>query len=561
MTRGSVPSPASFHPSGKPEMHRNLAALALLTLAACAPSGPSTGPAPRDTVRIGPDAGAGRIERLVYQPVSPALPPIPAADGPLAIRVIHPTQGQIRPSVDSTFIYGSVGTGQAALEINGTAVPVAPNGAFIAYLPMPADGTWRLRAQAGGQEVSETRSYRPLGQGVAAGIESTDAVYATARLGTVTGGADTLASGSDAIYARPTPGGPYRWFFPRGARLAVAERKRSQYRVRLDDATEAWIDASALSLTEAASAPPAPGPVNSSISSTADGLDLRLRAGGRPFLVETSDTEAVVTVYGATGGTMTPATPFGGWFRSASQRQAGGASQFALSLAGGAWGYKAWYEANGDLIVRIRKPPAIDPQNPLRGRRIVIDPGHPPAGATGPTGMYEGDANLAIALPLAEKLRAAGAEVILTRTGREGLVSSTNSGEELRARVQLAVSRNAEMLISVHNNAFGEGANPFRAMGTSVYYFHPFAAGLARELDREIVGVTRIRDLGALQQNLALARPTWLPSTLTESLFMPIPEQEAALRDPAFVERLADAHLRGMEAWLRGRAAAQAGGR
>lgn len=546
-------------------MHRNLAALALLTLAAaCGPSAPSTGPSPRpgpaDTVRIG--AGTGVIQRLVYQPVSPALPPIPAANGALAIRVIHPTQGQARPSVDSTFVYGSLGTGQAALEINGTPVPVAPNGAFIAYLPMPADGAWRLRAQAGGREVTETRSYAPRSTGGGGGgnAPSANAVYATARLGTVTGGADTLASGSDAIYARPTPTGSYRWFFPRGARLAVAERRGQQYRVRLDGGTEAWIDASALSLTEAASPPPAPGPVNGAVSQHADGLDLRLRASGRPFLVETSDAGAVVTVYGATGGTMTPAAPFGGWFRSAEQTAGEGSTRFALSLAGGAWGYKAWYEANGDLVVRVRKPPAIDPQNPLRGRRIVIDPGHPPAGATGPTGMYEGDANLAIALPLAEKLRAAGAEVILTRTGREGLVSSTNSTEELRARVALAVSRNAEMLISVHNNAFGEGANPFRAMGTSVYYFHPFAAGLARELNREIVGVTRIRDLGALQQNLALARPTWLPSTLTESLFMPIPEQEAALRDPAFVERLADAHVRGIEAWLRGRAAAQAGG-
>jgi N-acetylmuramoyl-L-alanine amidase len=549
-------------------MDRNLAALALLTLAACGPTGPSTGPGPRpgptDTVRIGPDAGTGRIERLVYQPVSPALPAIPAANGLLAINVIHPTQGQARPGADSTFVYGSVGTGQGALEINGTPVPVAPNGAFIAYLPMPQDGTWRLRAQAGGQETTATRSYATPstgGGGGGGGAPSANAVYATARLGTVTGGADTLASGSDAIYARPTPTGTYRWFFPRGARLAVAERRGEQYRVRLDAGTEAWIDASALSLTDTTAPPPAPGPVNSSVSQTADGLDVRIRAGGRPFLVETSDSGAVVTVYGATGGTMASAAPFGGWYRMMGQRQVGSASEFALSLAGGAWGYKAWYEGNGDLVVRVRRPPAIDPANPLRGRRIVIDPGHPPAGATGPTGLYEGDANLAIALPLVEKLRAAGAEVILTRTGREGMVSSTNSSQELRARVQLAVSRNAEMLISVHNNAFGEGANPFRAHGTSVYWFHPFAQSLAQALDREIVGLTRIPDIGARRDNLALARPTWLPAVLTESLFMPIPEQEAALRDPAFLDRLAEAHVRGITAWLRERAAAQAGGR
>lgn len=546
-------------------MDRTFASLALLSisLAACTPPAPATGPAPapapRDTLRIDPEPATGDIERLVYQPVSPALPPIPAADGALAIRVTHPTPNQPRPQVDSAFLYGSLGTGRAALEINGTAVPVAPNGAFIAYLPMPADGTWRLRAQHAGREVTHTVAYATpsTAPGTGGGAPSRNAVYATARAGVVTGGADTLASGSDAIYARPTPTGTYRWFFPRGARLAVAERRGSQYRVRLDASTEAWVDADNLTFADTTAPPPLAGPAAASLAPTSEGVDLRVRAAGKPFLVESSDSGAVVTVYGATGGEMAPAAP-DEWLRAASREAAGGSSRFVLRLAGGAWGYKAWYEGNGDLVVRLRRPPRIDPAQPLRGRRIVIDPGHPPAGATGPTGLYEGDANLGIALPLAEMLRARGAEVVLTRTGCEGLVSSTNSGEELRARVALAVRENADLMVSVHNNAFGEGANPFRAHGTSVYYFHPFAAGLARELDREIVATTRIPDIGARQQNLALARPTWLPAVLTESLFMPIPEQEAALRDPAFLDRLAEAHVRGIEAWLRARA--QAGG-
>ena len=540
-------------------MHRTVAPLALaaLALAACAPSAPSAGPAPRDTLRFpSPGTGGGRIERLVYRPVSPALPPIPAADGELAIRVVHPTPSVPRPRVDSTFIYGSLGTGQAALEINGTAVPVAPNGAFLAYLPLPPDGAWRLRAQRGGQEVAHTVSYAaPPAGGAAATTTAANEVYAAARLGTVTGGADTLASGSDAVFARPTPTGTYRWFFPRGARLAVAERRGEQYRVRLDGGTEAWVDARNLTLADASSAVPAaieaPIPV---LRPTEHGLDLSLAVGGRPFLVEPSDSGVVVTVYGtrAGGGAWDP-SPSQTWFHGMYLENRSAPARYRIDLAG-VWGYKAWYEPNGDLVVRVRRPPAIDPANPLRGRRIVIDPGHPPAGATGPTGLYEGDANLAISLPLAAKLRARGAEVILTRTGREGLVSSTNSAEELRARVQLAVSRDAEILVSVHNNAFGEGVNPFRGHGTSVYYFHPFAAALARELDREIVAATRIPDLGARVGNLALARPTWLPSALTESLFMLIPEQEAALRDPAFVDRLAEAHVRGIEAFLRARA-------
>lgn len=533
-------------------MDRNLAAFALLplSLAACGAPAPSTGPAPSDTLRIG---GTGRIERLAYQPASPALPAIPAADGPLAIRIVEPTGGT-RPRAERTIIYGSVGTGQAALEINGTAVPVAPNGAFIAYLPTPQDA-WRLRAQRGGEEVTQTLEYTrpaaaPSGTGTPA--PSQNAVYPAARAGTVTGGADTLATGSDAIYARPTPTGTYRWFFPRGARLAVLERRGSQYRVQLDPATEAWVDASALNVAETG-APPAPGSVTASVARAAGWTDVRTRAGGRPFLVEVSETGAAVTIYGATGVTVSGA--------GATGEARTGSSRIVVPTGGMPWGYKAWYEGNGDLVVRVRQAPAIDAANPLRGRRIVIDPGHPPAGATGPTGLYEGDANLAIALPLAEKLRARGAEVILTRTGREGLVSSTNASQELGARVRLAVERDADLMVSVHNNAFGESQDPFQAHGTSVYYFHPMSAALAQALDREIVGVTRIRDIGARVSNLALARPTWMPTALTESLFMPIPEQEAALRDPAFVERLADAHVAGIEAFLRARATAAGGSR
>jgi N-acetylmuramoyl-L-alanine amidase len=118
----------------------------------------------------------------------------------------------------------------------------------------------------------------------------------------------------------------------------------------------------------------------------------------------------------------------------------------------------------------------------------------------------------------------------------------------------MAVAMDADLLVSVHNNAFGEAAKPARDHGTSTYWFHPLSVDLARTLDRRIAEVTRIPDLGAKWGNLALVRPTWMPSVLTESLFMPIPEQEAALRDPGFLDRLAEAHVRGIEDFLRTRA-------
>jgi N-acetylmuramoyl-L-alanine amidase len=525
-------------------MHRTTATLLLTAgaLAACAPAPP-------------PSTGPGAPERLVYRPVSPALPPIPAVEGPLEIRVVHPAPGQARPAVDSTFVYGSLGTGTASLEINGTPVPVAPNGAFLAYLPMPEDATWRLWARDGAVERTAEVAYRRQPPGtIIPPTAPIGAVYTPARLGVVTGGADTLATGSDAIFARPSPTGAYRWFFPRGARLAVEERRGEQYRVRLGANTEAWIDAAALDLAEGGAPPAARAPGTVTVRGAPGGYDLRAPAGHRPFLVEPTDSTVVVTVYwtgGAEGSTDVRAD---GYLLGARSRPLGTATQYVVRTARPVWGYRAWYEADGTLVVRLRRPPALDAGDPLRGRRIVIDPGHPPAGATGPTGLYEGDANLAIALPLAQKLRARGAEVILTRTTREPLVSATSAALELRARVDLAVRSDAELLVSIHNNAFGEGANPWRTHGTSVYWFHPTAAPLARALQRELLRETGIRDIGAIEGNLALARPTWLPSVLTESLFMPIPEQEAALRDPVYLDRLAEAHLRGIEAFLRERA-------
>jgi N-acetylmuramoyl-L-alanine amidase len=48
-----------------------------------------------------------------------------------------------------------------------------------------------------------------------------------------------------------------------------------------------------------------------------------------------------------------------------------------------------------------------------------------------------------------------------------------------------------------------------------------------------------------------------MPAALTETMYMMLPQQEAALRDPEVQERIARAHLRALERFLRQRAAAR----
>jgi N-acetylmuramoyl-L-alanine amidase len=195
----------------------------------------------------------------------------------------------------------------------------------------------------------------------------------------------------------------------------------------------------------------------------------------------------------------------------------------------------------------VRRPPVVDRRHPLRGRRIAVDPGHPPAGARGPTRLYEGDVNLAIALELKAMLEEEGAEVVLTRRDAADSVP-------LYTRTMIAESANAEILVSIHNNAFPDGIKPFDRHGTMVFYFHPHSLDLTRALQAHLLRELGLRDLGIGRANLALARASWMPAALTEGAFMMIPEQEALLRTPRFRERYAHGVRMGIEEFLRRRA-------
>ncbi len=246
----------------------------------------------------------------------------------------------------------------------------------------------------------------------------------------------------------------------------------------------------------------------------------------------------------------------------------GPAYRLTVQLRRSLWGYRVAYEAGAAatyegptggqvgsappedgsavLLLELRLTPAIDRSHPLRGRRVAVDPGHPPAGATGPTGYRESEANLAIARRLAELLRGEGAEVLLVRddTLPVGLYERTE-----RAR-----NADAELFVSIHNNALPDGISPFGREGTSTYYYQPHARDLARHVQRGMVRQMGLRDLGVLWGDLAVARTSWMPSVLSEGAFMMIPRHEAGLRRADFQELYARGVAEGVREFLRQRA-------
>ena len=207
------------------------------------------------------------------------------------------------------------------------------------------------------------------------------------------------------------------------------------------------------------------------------------------------------------------------------------------------WGYHADWDGN-DLRLVIKKPPPFNaaPASALQGLTIVIDPGHSPdTGAIGPLGTQERDVNLAIAKRLAARLEALGARAILTRTA--------NVAVGLYDRTNLATRVGADILISVHNNALPDGANPFTHHGFSVYYYQPQSLGLARAIHEAYRRRTQLPDYGLYYDNLALARPTEEPAVLTESAFIMWPPEEMMLRDDSFQAKLAATLADGMQRW------------
>ena len=222
-----------------------------------------------------------------------------------------------------------------------------------------------------------------------------------------------------------------------------------------------------------------------------------------------------------------------------------------LELAAPLWGYRTRWDRN-DLLLDVRRPPRVVKSHPFRGRVIAIDPGHPPLGATGPTGLREADANLAVALRLRTMLQAAGARVLMTRTA--------DTAVDLWPRVTLADTGGAELLVSIHNNALPDGVNPFTNNGTSVFYNQPQSVPLAEAIQRTLVRRLLLPDLGIGRGDLAMVRPTWMPAVLCEGMFMILPDQETVLRSARGQRKYALGVFEGIGGFLRGRARNQSTG-
>jgi N-acetylmuramoyl-L-alanine amidase len=364
-------------------------------------------------------------------------------------------------------------------------------------------------------------------------------------------GADPIAMGDTdrMVFARPQPDDTYKWFLLPGTRLELTGRSGAFVRARLDRDLEAWIPAADARLLDPGTPMPRRVARNARVVPGDGWSDFIVPMNERPaYLVLQDDRRMTLTLYGTRSSA--DVTRFASndstvrmvtWDQETTDRV-----RFTLHLAQRPFGYLVfWDEARSAFVLRVRRPPVIrTSRSPLRGLTITVDPGHPPAGATGPTGFYEGDAVLAVGQRMRTLLQERGATVVMTRT--------TPDPVALADRPVIARRASSHALVSIHLNALPDGVNPFNAHGTETYFLHPQAEPLARAAQARMVARMGLRNNGIFSRTLALARPTWMPSILAEGAYIMIPEQEAALKTPQYQEAYARALVEALEEFFRG---------
>lgn len=163
----------------------------------------------------------------------------------------------------------------------------------------------------------------------------------------------------------------------------------------------------------------------------------------------------------------------------------------------------------------------------LKGVTIVLDPGHGgnDRGTTGVRGTAEKEINTLTADLLTSKLRAAGADVILTR--------ESDTYVDLRKRVAISHQYAADAFISIHYDAIDDSS----VSGFTTYYTNTYQQELAEYVHAGLAEKVTLRDRGARAGNYLVLRENRQPAILLELGYLSNAGEERAVTTDHYREQ------------------------
>jgi N-acetylmuramoyl-L-alanine amidase len=196
------------------------------------------------------------------------------------------------------------------------------------------------------------------------------------------------------------------------------------------------------------------------------------------------------------------------------------------------------FGSNATAVATPAASPSVQyvPTNP---RLIVIDPGH---GGSDP-GTVRGDTQeKGLALDMARHVRdilvARGWQVIMTRNDdRDVFAPNDSAHDELQARDDVANSRGARLLVSIHVNSY-VNSGPH---GVTTFYYKASDLALAQAVNRRITSELGLKNNGVIKDKLYVVNHANMPAALVETAFISNPDDLALLQSASWRQKMAQA--------------------
>ena len=436
------------------------------------------------------------------------------------------------PPVDSTFVFGSVKPVDCTVKVNNIEAKIYPNGAFMAYVPLDKDNmTFKIEAFHNNEIASalipfqfyESPPEEKLDYQMPALLEVID---------------------PNAVIRYSANYGVYYMFPVQGAFCWADDIKANFFRIKLTDDDYAWIENRFVEVKSSAPSSIVSRVYSLQIIESENSVQIIIPVQNRPLhrVYESIDSPKLeLYLYGLES--HIDMIRFQTNLIRDIQWQQIDSRTLKLEIALNCqriWGYWAQIDSSGYFVFNIRKPP----QPSIEGLKIALDPGHGGSdfGAIGPTRLSEKYINLTLTAALAEFLTCKGIEVYLTRT--------QDVDVSLYDRIDSAFVHDANLMISIHNNALADGIDPFQRRGAGVYYYHPHSRDFAHIVHTQLLQYTGLQNDGCYYANLAIPRYSAMPTILMETAYIMHPQDEVLLKDKRFQKKIALALCLGIEQYI-----------
>lgn len=202
------------------------------------------------------------------------------------------------------------------------------------------------------------------------------------------------------------------------------------------------------------------------------------------------------------------------------------------------WNGKSAFVAGWIVTTNQGKPEFLTEEKRIFNEKtIVIDPGHGgrDTGTISINGQYEKSLTLQVALQLAEKLRIAGAKVIMTRDDDTYL--------SLSSRATLSNLSNADAFISLHFNSAPQYPN---VSGIGTYFYHTKDKQFALDVQNAMIKETGMHNREVRFGDFHVIRENQRPALLLELGFLSNKQDQEFVKTKDFREKVTKGIILGL---------------